>query len=47
MKSIAIVCLLLLLGACATHDVHCEGQLRPIGNAAARTAGNGSEVLLR
>lgn len=44
MKPIAIASLLLLLAACASHDVHCDGRLHPIGKAAAPNAGNVSDA---
>jgi hypothetical protein len=47
MKPIAIAGLLLLLAACASHDVHCDGPLRPIGKATAPNAANGSDALPR
>jgi hypothetical protein len=47
MKPIVIAGLLLLLAACAAHDVHCDGPLRPIGKASARIAANGSDALPR
>jgi hypothetical protein len=45
MKPIVIAGLLLLLAACAAHDVHCGGPLRPIGNTLVRTPANGSGAL--
>jgi hypothetical protein len=44
MKPVVIASLLLLLAACASHDVHCDGPLRPIGKASARIAADGSEA---
>jgi hypothetical protein len=44
MKPVVIASLLLLLAACASHDVHCDGPLRPIAKASARIATDGSEA---
>jgi hypothetical protein len=44
MKPIAIAGLLLLLAACASHDVHCDGRLHPIGKVAAPDGANGSDA---
>jgi hypothetical protein len=44
MKPIAIAGLLLLLAACASHDVHCDGRLHPIGKEAIPNGGNGSDA---